>query len=73
MVPYLLASLPTPRLGETPDIAVGTVLERCAGFVGEERARDLAWVLGSRRTKGAGTRRRPTATTTRRRRRPARP
>jgi hypothetical protein len=46
MVPYLLASLPTPRLGETPEIAVGTVLERCAGFVGEERARDLAWVLG---------------------------
>jgi hypothetical protein len=46
MVPYLLASLPTPRLGETPEVSVETVLERCAGFVGEERASDLAWVLG---------------------------
>ncbi len=46
MVAYLLASLPTPRLGETPEVGVDTVLERCAGFVGEDRARDLAWVLG---------------------------
>ena len=48
MVPYLLASLPTPRLGEVPDLPLDGVLERCAGFVGDERARDLAWVLGVR-------------------------
>ena len=46
MVAYLLASLPTPRLGETPEVGVEVVLERSAGFVGKERARDLAWVLG---------------------------
>ncbi|MFO8149792.1 MAG: hypothetical protein R6T93_05825 [Trueperaceae bacterium] len=48
MIAYLLASLPTPRLGDTPDVPLAAVLERCAGFVGEERARDLAWVLGVR-------------------------
>jgi hypothetical protein len=46
MVAYLLASLPTPRLGETPEVGVDTVLERSTGFVGKERALDLAWVLG---------------------------
>ena len=46
MVPYLLASLPTPRLGDAPDLPLDAVLERCAGFVGDDRARDLAWVLG---------------------------
>ncbi|MBW6455256.1 MAG: hypothetical protein K0A98_05175 [Trueperaceae bacterium] len=48
MIAYLLASLPTPRLGDTPDVALDTVLERSAGFVGDDRARDLAWVLGVR-------------------------
>lgn len=46
MIPYLLASLPTPRLGEPPDVRLESVLERSAGFVGDDRARDLAWVLG---------------------------
>jgi hypothetical protein len=52
MIAYLLASLPTPRLGDVPDVRVDAVLERCAGFVGEERARDLAWVLGIRPADG---------------------
>jgi len=46
MIAYLLASLPTPRLGDAPDVPLDAVLERCAGFVGDDRARDLAWVLG---------------------------
>jgi len=46
MVAYLLASLPTPRLGAEPGIEREAFLERCAGFVGDDRARDLAWVLG---------------------------
>jgi len=52
MVAYLLASLPTPRLGDVPDVHIETILERCAGFVGEDRARDLAWVLGIRPAHG---------------------
>ena len=52
MVPYLLASLPTPRLGEAPDLPLDAVLERCAGFVGDDRARDLAWLLGVRPVDG---------------------
>jgi len=46
MIAYLLSSLPTPRLGDTPDVRLDDVLERCAGFVGDERTRDLAWLMG---------------------------
>jgi hypothetical protein len=46
MVAYLLASLPAPRLGQVPAVESATFLERSRSFVGEERARDLAWALG---------------------------
>lgn len=46
MIAYLLAGLPTPRLGVTPDLEPAAFLERCRGFVSEPRWRDLATVLG---------------------------
>jgi len=41
MIAYLLASLPAPRLTEAPAIELDTYVERCRGFVSEERWRDL--------------------------------
>jgi hypothetical protein len=46
MVPYLLASLPAARLGEAPEVTPEAFLSSSRGFVGEARARDLAWALG---------------------------
>lgn len=46
MVAYLLASLPAARLGEVPEVAPEAFLASSRGFVGEARARDLAWALG---------------------------
>jgi hypothetical protein len=46
MIAYLLASLPAARLGEVPAVAPEAFLASSRGFVGEARARDLAWVLG---------------------------
>jgi hypothetical protein len=46
MVAYLLASLPTPRLGERPSITPQEFLEHCRGFVSEARWLDLATSLG---------------------------
>ncbi len=46
MIAYLLASLPTPRLTEPPSIEPATFVERCRGFVSEERWRDLVELLG---------------------------
>jgi hypothetical protein len=46
MIAYLLASLPTPRLGAVPLIEPATFLERCRGFVSDVRWHDLAEVLG---------------------------
>lgn len=47
MIAYLLASLPTPRLAEPPAIELGTFVERCRGFVSEERWRDLDDLLAA--------------------------
>jgi len=47
MIAYLLASLPTPRLAEPPPIEPATFVERCRGFVSEERWQDLVELLGS--------------------------
>ncbi len=46
MVAYLLASLPTPQLGERPTIELETFVERCRGFVSESRWHDLRALLG---------------------------
>lgn len=46
MIAYLLASLPTPRLTEPPTIEPATFVERCRGFVSEERWRDLVELFG---------------------------
>ena len=46
MIAYLLASLPSPRLTQTPEIDHDTFLERCRGFVSDERWRDLAGASG---------------------------
>lgn len=45
MIAYLLASLPTPQRDAAPDLSPADFLARCRGFVGEDRERDLAWVL----------------------------
>ena len=61
MIAYLLASLPTPRRDAPPDVSPEEFLERCRGFVDEDRQHDLAWVLGVRapaqgpRDEGAAT------------------
>jgi len=41
MIGYLLASTPSPRLGERPDITPEAFLERCDGFLSEEQHHDL--------------------------------
>jgi hypothetical protein len=41
MVGYLLASMPTPALGETPGTVPDAFLEACRGFVSASRVRDL--------------------------------
>jgi hypothetical protein len=46
MIPYLLASLPTPRLGERPEIGLAEFVERCRGFVSEQQWKDLNALLG---------------------------
>jgi len=46
MIAYLLASLPTPRLTEPPSIEPATFVERCRGFVSEERWHDLVELFG---------------------------
>lgn len=57
MIAYLLASLPTPRRTEPPAIELGTFVERCRGFVSEERWRDLEALLdpGAGSEVGVGT------------------
>ena len=47
MIAYLLASLPTPRLTQTPPVEPGAFLDGCRGFVSETRWRDLAEVLAT--------------------------
>jgi hypothetical protein len=42
MLPYLLASLPAPRLGATPPIEIDAFLDACRRFLSEERIRELA-------------------------------
>ena len=53
MIAYLLASLPTPRLTEPPEMDLDTFLERCQGFVSEERWHDLDELLASPSERGA--------------------
>ncbi len=47
MIAYLLAGLPTPRLGVPPDLEPDAFLDRCRGFVSEPRWHDLAAVLAA--------------------------
>jgi len=47
MIGYLLASSPTPRLGEPPGATVAAFLEGCRGFLSEAAGRDLAAVVGA--------------------------
>ena len=42
MITYLLASLPTPRLGEAPPLTSHAFLEVCRRVLSEPRARELA-------------------------------
>jgi len=53
VIAYLLASLPTPRLAEPPAMEPATFVERCRGFVSDERWRDLDELLAAR-SKGQG-------------------
>jgi hypothetical protein len=46
VIAYLLAGLPTPRLGVAPEFEPDAFLEQCRGFVSEPRWHDLAAVLG---------------------------
>ena len=46
MIPFLLASLPTPRRGAPPSPTPLAFLETCRGFVTEGRLRDLSDLLG---------------------------
>lgn len=46
MLPYLLASVPAPRLGQRPEIGIGDVAATCRRFLSEPRARELADALG---------------------------
>ncbi|NBC94949.1 MAG: hypothetical protein GVY27_01190 [Deinococcus-Thermus bacterium] len=46
MLPYLLASLPSPRLGETPETDPDAFLDTCGRFLGDDRAQELAAALG---------------------------
>jgi hypothetical protein len=46
VIAYLLASLPTPRLGAIPMTEPGGFLARCHGFVSDGRLHDLADVIG---------------------------
>ena len=45
MLPYLIASLPTPRLGAEPAVEAAAFLDACRGFLGEPLWHDLAAVL----------------------------
>ncbi len=55
MIAYLLAGLPTPRLGVPPDLDPDAFLDRCRGFVSEPRWHDLAAVLGEAAPDGAAS------------------
>jgi hypothetical protein len=46
MLPYLLAGLPTPRLGETPEMGTDAFLDACGRFLSEDRLRELAAAAG---------------------------
>ncbi len=46
MIAYLLASLPTARLGERPEMGLDEFVERCRGFVSEQQWHDLNTLLG---------------------------
>jgi hypothetical protein len=46
MLPYLLASLPSPRLGETPETDPDAFLDTCGRLLGDDRAQELAAALG---------------------------
>ena len=47
MLPYLLASVPAPRLGQRPEVGVDDVAATCRRFLSEPRARELADALGA--------------------------
>ncbi|MDZ7706790.1 MAG: hypothetical protein U5J97_02640 [Trueperaceae bacterium] len=47
MLPYLLASVPAPRLGKRPEVGVADVAATCRRFLSEPRARELADALGA--------------------------
>lgn len=42
MIAYLLASLPTPRLGEAPAVTPGAFMDACGRILSEARTRELA-------------------------------
>jgi hypothetical protein len=46
MLPYLLAGLPTPRLGEAPEMGMDAFLDACGRFLSEDRVRELAAAAG---------------------------
>jgi hypothetical protein len=46
MLPYLLAALPSPRLGEVPEVDSDTFLSTCRGFLNEQRMQELAAAAG---------------------------
>ena len=47
MLPYLLASVPAPRLGQRPEVGVDDVAATCRRFLSEPRARELADAMGA--------------------------
>jgi len=47
MLPYLLASLPAPRLGQRPEVGIDDVAATCRRFLADPRARELAEALGA--------------------------
>lgn len=58
MLPYLLASLPTPRLGDVPEHTVEAFLEACGRALDAPRRAALARAFGA--APAPGTARRPT-------------